>query len=328
MSSSAASVARSPSFTGVRAITGVRAGATVLVVALLALLTTATTARADVLLGTTEGFAILAGQSITNTGETTIYGDIGIHPGAAVPPNVTGFGTVDQTGTIYDSDGVALTAKADLVIAYDDAAGRAVTATISRELADAVLGPGVYASDPGGDFLLSSGETLTLTGDADDVWIFKSASTLVFESGSTVILDGADPCNVYWQVASSATLGTGSVVFGTIMALTSIELLGGATLEGRALARNGSVTMINNTITIEPCEDVPDEVPVTPQATPEAEPEAPVQVPVPDRVDTGAGGAAVRGSLTQPSGLVGLLAVAVGAMSTTLALRRRARARP
>jgi hypothetical protein len=324
MSSPVASVARRPFATGVRAITGIRVGATVLVVALLALLTTVTAARADVLLGTTEGFAILAGQSVTNTGATTIYGDIGIHPGAAVPPNVTGFGTVSQTGTIYDSEGVAETAKADLVIAYDDAAGRGVTETISRELADAVLGPGVYASDPGGDFILSSGETLTLTGDADDVWIFKSASTLVFESGSTVILDGADPCNVYWQVTSSATLGTGSVVVGTIMALTSIELLGGATLEGRALARNGSVTMINNTITIEPCEDVP----VTPQATPEVEPEpeAPVQVPVPDRVDTGVGGNAIRGPLTQQSGLVGLLAVA--AVSTTLALRRRARARP
>jgi hypothetical protein len=297
----------------------------VALVTVLALFTTASSARADVLLGTTEGFAILAGQTITNTGETTIYGDIGIHPGAAVPPNVTGFETVTQTGDLYDSEGVAETAKADLVIAYDDAAGRDVTATISRELADAELGPGVYVSDPGGDFLLSSGQTLTLTGDADDVWIFKSASTLIFESGSSVVLDGADPCNVFWQVTSSATLETGASVSGTIMALSDISLQGGATLDGRALARNGSVTMINNTITMEACTDdaeeevVPEVEAPTPAPAPAPAPEpAPVPVETPERVETGAGGATPRSGNPLLAVVLAILAV-----SAVVGLRRR-----
>jgi hypothetical protein len=288
-------------------------------VAVLALFTTTTAARADVGLGTADGFAILAGQIVTNTGSSTVYGDIGIHPGAGAAPNITGYepgaDEISHTGELYDRDAedVALQAKADLVIAYDDAAGRPDPILITRELDTADLTAGVYASNDGGDFLLSSGGTLTLTGDADDVWIFQSASGLTFESDTTVELVGADPCNVFWQVASSATIGTDAEIVGTIMAMASISLATGATLEGRALARDGSVTLQSNTITMEACIEVAEEeAPVAEQAAPEPAPE-PEAVPVetPERVDTGAGGSTDRtGSLLLPFVLA---AIAVGA---------------
>jgi hypothetical protein len=301
-------------------------------VAVMALFTTTSAARADVGLGTADSFAILAGLSITNTGSTTVYGDIGIHPGAsAVAPNITGYepgaDSIEHTGTLYDRDpeDVALKAKEDLVAAYDDAAGRPDPIMISRELDTANLTAGVYASNDGGDFLLSAGGTLILTGDADDVWIFQSASGLTFESDTTVELVGADPCNVFWQVESTATLGTDAAVVGTIMAMTSITLATGATLEGRALARNGIVTLQSNTITMEPCITVVDDVEpedTTPEDTTppvsSTEPEA-VQVETPERVDTGAGGTAARTG--DPILPLVLAAIAVG---VAVKLRRRA----
>jgi hypothetical protein len=299
-------------------------------VAVLALFTTTTAARADVGLGTADGFAILAGQIVTNAGSSTVYGDIGIHPGAGDAPNITGYdepgaNEISHTGELYDRDAedVALQAKADLVIAYDDAAGRTDPILITRELATADLTAGVYASNDGGDFLLSSGGTLTLTGDADDVWIFQSASGLTFESDTTVELVGADPCNVFWQVATSATIGTDAEIVGTIMAMASISLATGATLEGRALARNGSVTLQSNTITMEACiEVIDDATPVTeepsPESTPASEPEA-VPVETPERVDTGAGGTAQR--YGDP-----LLPIVLAAIAAAAALRYRRRA--
>jgi hypothetical protein len=305
-------------------------------VAVLALSVTTSDARADVGLGTAESFAILAGQSITNTGSTTIDGDIGIHPGASeTDPNITGYepgaDSIDHTGTLYDRDaeGVALQAKSDLVTAYDDAAGRTDPIMITRELAEADLTAGVYASHDGGDFLLSAGGTLTLTGSADDVWIFQSASGLTFESDTTVVLAGADPCNVFWQVTSSATLGTDAAIVGTIMAMTSISLATGATLDGRALAREGSVTLQSNTITMAACvegdepatpeEEAPVAEPVPePETAPEPEP-VPVPVETPERVDAGGGGTAQR---TGDPILATLLLVVV--VSALVLLRRRA----
>ncbi|MEX2485993.1 MAG: ice-binding family protein [Nitriliruptoraceae bacterium] len=211
-------------------------------------------AATTVPLGTADSFAVLAGQSVTNTGATTITGNIGIHPGATDPPsNVTGSGSITLTGTLHDGDAEAQQAQDDLTTAYLDAAARSVDSTISPELAGANLGPGVYESTAAGAFQLGGGGILTLTGGANDVWIFKSSSTLLFTSGSRVELDGADPCNVFWQVGSSATLEPTSQVVGTIMALTSISLQTGATIDGRVLARNGSVTMDSNTITNEAC---------------------------------------------------------------------------
>jgi hypothetical protein len=229
-------------------------------VVVLAMFATATTARADVPLGTAESFAVLAGQTVTNTGDTTITGDIGISPGAALTGNVADNGAIVQIdGTVEDASAVALQAQNDLIEAYDDAEARSAT-EILPELGGQTVDPGVYESTGSGAFLLSEGLTLTLRGDADAVWVFQSSSTLIFEVGSSVVFEGdADPCNVYWQVTSSATLGTDSSVIGTIMALTSISLANGAELQGRALARNGSVTMDSNTITIALCDGTVDD---------------------------------------------------------------------
>ncbi|HVM15369.1 MAG TPA: ice-binding family protein, partial [Egibacteraceae bacterium] len=192
-------------------------------------------------LGTADSFAVLAGSTITNIGTTTIIGDIGLHPGT----DVTGYDTVIHTGELYVDDPVAEQAQADLTTAYNDAAGREPTATLETELGGEVLGPGVYTS-ASGTFEITG--TLTLEGGPDDVFIFQMASTLVTAPFSEVVLIGVNPCNVFWQVGSSATLGTGSSFAGTIMALESITLNTGATVDGRTLARNGAVTMNSNTI--------------------------------------------------------------------------------
>jgi hypothetical protein len=204
---------------------------------------------APVGLGTAEPFAVLAGTpAVTNTGPTTITGDVGIHPAAAV----TGFPPGTVNGTIHAADAVALQAKSDLVIAYGAAAGRAATATHGT-LGGLTLVPGVY--NAGGVTLDLTG-TLTLDGqnDPNSVWIFQATSDLITASSSSVrMINGGQPCNVFWQVTSSATLGSGSSFAGSILALTSITLNSGVTLNGRALARNGDVTLINDTITRSTC---------------------------------------------------------------------------
>jgi hypothetical protein len=200
-------------------------------------------------LGTAAPFAVLAGTpAVTNTGPTTITGDLGIHPADAV----TGFPPGTVSGTIHTADAVALQAKSDLVIAYDDAAGRTATATHGT-LGGLTLVAGVY--NAGGTTLDLTG-TLTLDGqdDPNAVWIFQATSDLVTASSSTVrFVNGGQACKVFWQVTSSATLGSGSTFEGTILALTSITMADGVALHGRALARNGEVTLINDTITRSTC---------------------------------------------------------------------------
>ena len=207
--------------------------------------------EAPVGLGTANSFAVLAGTTVTNTGPSVISGDLGVSPGTAVvgfPP-----GTVND-GVIHAADAVALQAQADVVTAYDDAAGRATTATISADLGGQTLVSGVYT---GGALGLTGTLTLDAQGDPDAVFVFQAASTLITASSSTVdLINGADVCNVFWQVGSSATLGTDSVFVGTVLALTSIAATTGATVEGRLLARNGEVTLDNNVITAPVCPDV------------------------------------------------------------------------
>ena len=211
-------------------------------------------------LGSAAAFAVLAGTpAVTNTGPTTITGDLGIHPAAAV----TGFPPGTVNGTIHAADAVALQAKTDLAIAYVDAASRPATATHGA-LGGLVLAGGVY--NAGGVTLGLTG-TLTLDGqnDPSSVWIFQATSDLVTASSSTVsFINGAQPCNVFWQVTSSATLGSSSTFGGTILALTSITVNSGVNVNGRVLARNGDVTLISDSITRSTCAAA--EV-VTPPAT-------------------------------------------------------------
>src|ERR1043166_5141173 len=214
-----------------------------------------TTGQATVNLRSTGGFAILAGSLISNVPTSAITGDVGLSPAARAA--ITGFGSTEVTGTIYASDdaspaGVAAmltTAKGDLTTAYNDAAGRTVGAvTVAGNLGGRTLAPGLYKSTS--SLEISSGElTLDGGGNANAVWIFQIASTLTTTSGRQVILSGgAKASNIFWQVGSSATLGTTSVCKGNILALTSITVTTGAGVEGRLLARNGAVTLDANTI--------------------------------------------------------------------------------
>jgi LPXTG-motif cell wall-anchored protein len=197
---------------------------------------------APVNLGTAATFSVLAGTpAVTNTGATTIDRNVGISPAASVtgfPPGIVG-------GTIHAGDAVALQAQSDLTAAYLVAASAPVTATHGA-LGGRTLVGGVY--NAGGVTLGLTG-TLTLDGqnDPSSVWIFQATSDLVTASSSSVnFVNGASPCNVFWQVTSSATLGSGSTFVGTILALTSITLADSVTVYGRALARNGTVTLIND----------------------------------------------------------------------------------
>jgi type VI secretion system secreted protein VgrG len=210
----------------------------------------ASAAAAPVGLGTASSYAVLAGSTVTNTGPSVISGNVGVSPGTAV----TGFppGTVNS-GTIHAADAAAANAQADLTTAYNDAAGRVKSASIGGFIGGGqTLAPGVYNATSS----LAVGGSLTLDaqGDPNAVFIFQAGSTLGTATGTTILLtNGAQACNVFWQVGSSATLTTGSTFQGTILALTSITVQTGDTITGRALARNGAVTLDDDTIIVPSC---------------------------------------------------------------------------
>jgi hypothetical protein len=221
-------------------------------------------AQATVDLGSTESFAILAGETITNTGTTTITGDaggdIGLFPGTAI----TGEAGFVTSGTIYKSDpgNVASTAKTDLQIAYDDAAGRTPVTIIATELGGQTLTPGVYASNSG-TFEINGTLTLDAENDPNGVFIFQTSTTLVTAVSSNVsLLRQARYCRIFWKIGSSATLGGSSHFVGHLFALQSITVNDSASINGQLLARNGSVTLSNNTIVNGVCNEV------TPSPTP------------------------------------------------------------
>ena len=190
------------------------------------------------------GFSVLAGSAVTNTGSTTISGDVGISPGTAV----TGFPPGLASGTIHIADSAAAQAQAALTAGYIDAAGRAGGTSVSGDLVGRTLTPGVYKSTS--SLAISGDVTLDGAGNPGAVFIFQIGSTLTTGSGSHVVLaNGATACNVFWQVGSSATLGTNSEFKGNILALTSITITTGVNLQGTALARNGAVTLDSNVIT-------------------------------------------------------------------------------
>lgn len=190
------------------------------------------------------GFAVLAGSTVTNTGPTIVNGDLGLSPGSAV----TGFPPGTVVGVQHVTDPTADNAKLCLTAAFIDAAGRTVAPiSVSGNIGGQTLAPGLYKSTSSLD--ISSGD-LTLAGPADAVWIFQIASSLTTTSGRQIILSGgAQAKNVFWQVGTSATLGTTSVFQGTIMADQSITLNTGAVLNGRALTRIAAVSMASSTVT-------------------------------------------------------------------------------
>jgi uncharacterized protein YkwD len=203
-----------------------------------------------VLLGAADRFPILAATTITNTGPSVINGDLGLHPGSAV----VGFPPGTVNGTRHVGDAVAKQANTDLATAYKDAAGRASTATSPPDLGGQTLTAGVYRTGAVASVGLTGKLTLDARGDPRAVFIFQTASTLVTASDSSVsLVNGAQACNVFWQVGSSATLRARTEFNGNILALTSISAGDGANVNGGLLARNGAVTLIDDTVTRSPC---------------------------------------------------------------------------
>lgn len=194
-------------------------------------------------LGTAANFAVLGGSTVTNTGPTVITGGLGLSPGSAV----TGFPPGRVTVQRHKTDAVALVAKNSLVTAYNDLASWATTRSMTgQDLGGKTLTPGVYT------FSSSAQLTGTLTLRGNGIFIFRTGSTLTTASNSRVLTTGgANACGVFWKVGSSATLGSGTQFKGTVIALTSITMVTGATiLPGRALARNGAVTLDSNLISM------------------------------------------------------------------------------
>jgi hypothetical protein len=200
-------------------------------------------------LGTASSFAVLAGSGITVAGAvntTIITGDIGTFPTLTE----TGLGNMILHGTNHVGDLTTQAAKNDLVTAYNAAAAQAVTQTVPTELGSTTKGPGVYNS-AAGTFTITGTLTLDGQGDPNAVFIFQAASTLITAASSNVVLiNGAQACNCFWQVGSSATLGTSANLLGTILALTSITATTSATVSGRLLARNGAVTLDTGTVAV------------------------------------------------------------------------------
>ena len=297
---------------------------------LVALPGSAQAAAPPIPLGNADPFVVLAGQTITNTGTTTITGDIGISPGSSLtggPPLMI------LNGTSHVADPVALGAQAALGTAFDNAAGQTPATAIPSELGGSTLVPGIYSS---GVFTITNTLTLDAGNDPNAVFVFQSAATLNAAAGSHVaLINGASPCNVFWLVRSSATLNTTADFSGNILALTDVHLRTGAIVHGRALARNGEVTLDANTITKPPsCQVTPTPTPTvtaTPTATPTALPTALPTVISPSPqvtvVPTGAvstGDGSTSGGGTNPLGLLaGVLVLAGIAGATVVAVRRR-----
>jgi hypothetical protein len=209
-------------------------------------------------LGTAGSFVVLAGAGVTNTGPTTLNGDIGTFP----TTSETGTGSLTITGTDHAGDSVTQQAKNDLVTAFNTAAGEGPTSPITADLGSQTLLPGVYNS--AGSVGLTGNLTLNGVGNPDAVFVFQAGSTLTTATASSVTLEnGAQACNVFWEIGSSATLGTSTAFQGTLIAQTSITLTTRATVIGRMLARDGAVTLDTNTITAPSCA-----TPTPPDTTP------------------------------------------------------------
>lgn len=209
----------------------------------------ASAAELPVPLGAAANFAVLAGTTITSTGLSMVNGDIGVSPGTAV----TGFPPGQLNGSLHANDAAAVAGQSDLAIAYNDAVSRTTTAVVSDQLGGTTKTTGVYES-VAGTFDITGDLTLDAQGDPNAVFIFKTTTTLITGASSMVNLaNGAQACNVFWQVGSSATLGANSTLRGNLLAFTSITVGAALAVDGRTLAINGAVTMDTATITRSTC---------------------------------------------------------------------------
>jgi hypothetical protein len=213
--------------------------------------TSATPCASSVPLGTACSFGILgATPVVSSVGPTIVTGDVGIWPAASI----TGFPPGTLTGTKHAADAVAMAAQGDLTTAYNFAAAAAGGAVLTADIGGQTLAPGVYKTTSAQPSLGITGN-LTLSGPASGVWIFQIVSTLTTAAGNSQVImaGGATAHNVFWQVGSSATLGTNTIFQGTIMAQASITATTGATLDGRALARTGAVSLDSNPVNVPAC---------------------------------------------------------------------------
>ncbi len=204
-------------------------------------------APATVGLGSAASFSVLGGSTVTNTGPTTMFGGLGLSPGSSVT------GAPHVLGQTHVDDAVAIGAKSDLTTAYNDAASRPTNGSAGTDLSGQTFTPGVRNASS--SLLLSAGSvTLDAQGDPNAVFIFQIGSTLITGSNTAVqLINGAQACNVFWQVGSSATLGTGTRFVGTVMASATITANTAATIHGRLLAQTGAVNLDTNTITTSNC---------------------------------------------------------------------------
>jgi Ice-binding-like len=207
---------------------------------------------APVGLATAQPFVVLGGAGVTNSGSSVLNGDLGVTPGTSL----SGFGApAVVNGATHDNDAVAAQAQADLTTAYNVAAGQPIAPgndLTGVDLGGLTLSPGAYGYSTSAQ--LTGQLTLDAHGDPSAQFVFVIGSTLTTASASSVILtNGASPCNVFWKIGSSATFGSGTAFEGNVMALTSISLNSGVTVLGRALARNGEVTLIDDVLTLPGC---------------------------------------------------------------------------
>lgn len=200
-------------------------------------------------LGAASSFAVLASSTVTNTGASIVTGDLGVQPGTAVigfPPGLV-------AGTIHAGTGVALAAQTSVTAAWDNVTSQGCTQDLTgQNLGGLTLTPGVYCFSTSAPLVGTL--TLNAQGNPAAAFIFKIGSTLVTASGSSaLVINGGSVCNVFWQVGSSATLGTTTSFVGNVFAQASITLTTGASLLGRALARSGAVTLDSNTVSNAAC---------------------------------------------------------------------------
>jgi hypothetical protein len=280
-------------------------------------------------LASSANYSVLGGQTVTNTGPSVLNNSVGVSPGTAItgfPPGiVTPPAIVDANATA-----TAAQAQADLTAAYLDAAGRPLNATTTADLSGLTLVGGVYAGPSKSPLSLTGTLVLDGEGDPNSVFIFQTDSTLITGSASTVsLINGAQECNVFWQVGSSATLGTGSVFAGNILALSDISVTTGVTVHGRALARNGQTTLDSDVFTSPTCDLT---TAVTTTTAVAAATTAPADTTTPAAATTAPGGGTTpvagtiprTGSQAETTLLLAVVALVLGAFAISVARRKPA----